>query len=206
MLQVGSSSSDRTASALTLVGRYLRESPTGGVFRMRIGDVASAAGKGLFAGAVGTAAMTISSTIEQKARGREGSTTPGDAAQEVLPIEADEGEEQRLSNLVHWAYGTAWGVPRGLLSAFGLRGPAATAVHFAAVWGGALIMLPKLRVVPPIREWGAKEVAIDAGHHVVYATVAGTAYAWLDRRSRAPTQTRGGAVARVRRLAGQLAA
>ncbi|HYZ10959.1 MAG TPA: hypothetical protein VE962_03600 [Actinomycetota bacterium] len=90
---------------------------------MRIGDIASAMGKGLFAGAVGTAAMTISSTIEQKARGRDPSMTPAEAAGKVLPIEPEEGKEEQLSTLVHLAYGTAWGAPRGLLSLLGLRVP-----------------------------------------------------------------------------------
>ncbi|MDQ2881798.1 MAG: hypothetical protein M3Y48_11385 [Actinomycetota bacterium] len=44
-----------------------------------IGQVAAAVGKGLFAGMVGTAAMTASSTLEAKLRGRKGSTAPLDA-------------------------------------------------------------------------------------------------------------------------------
>jgi hypothetical protein len=35
----------------------------------KLGDVAAAVGKGLFAGAAGTVAMTASSTIEMKLRG-----------------------------------------------------------------------------------------------------------------------------------------
>jgi hypothetical protein len=42
-------------------------------------------------------------------------------------------------------------------------------------------MLPALDVAPPLTEWGAKEVAIDAFHHLVYATATGFAYAILDR-------------------------
>ena len=37
---------------------------------MGLGDTAAAVGRGLFAGAVGTAAMTVSSTLEARIRGR----------------------------------------------------------------------------------------------------------------------------------------
>lgn len=40
-------------------------------------------------------------------------------------------------------------------------------------------MLPALGVAPPATQWGAKELAIDAWHHVVYAA-AGAAYELLD--------------------------
>jgi hypothetical protein len=47
---------------------------------MKLGDVAAAVGKGLFAGAAGTAAMTLSSTIEMRLRRRPASSAPADAA------------------------------------------------------------------------------------------------------------------------------
>lgn len=151
---------------------------------MNLGRVASAVGKGLFAGAVGTGAMTLSSTVEMKLRGRKPSDAPARAAAKVLGVEpVGEKEKQRFSNLVHWGYGTGWGIPRGLLGAAGVPAPAASAVHLGALWGGEAIMLPALEVAPPVKEWGAKEVAIDLFHHLVYVTAAGLAYAFLDRRS-----------------------
>jgi hypothetical protein len=150
--------------------------------RVKLGNVASDFGKGIFAGVAGTAAMTISSTIEMKARGRPASSTPALAAAKVLGVEpVDEEAKERFSNLVHWGYGTAWGGARGLLAAAGLSGPAATAVHLGAVWGSEQVMLPVLGVTPPLNEWGVKEVAIDALHHLVYAGATGVAYSLLDR-------------------------
>ena len=149
---------------------------------MKLGDVAAAVGKGLFAGVVGTAAMTASSTIEAKLRGRGSSSTPGQATAKVLGVEpVDEESEARFSNLVHWGYGTAWGGARGLLEAAGLSGPAATVAHFGAVWGSEQVMLPALDVTPPLTEWGAQEIAIDTFHHLVYVTATGLAYTLLDR-------------------------
>jgi hypothetical protein len=149
---------------------------------VKLGEVAADFGKGIFAGLAGTAAMTISSTTEMKLRGRPASSAPAQAAAKVLGVEpVNEQSEVRFSNLVHWGYGTAWGGARGLLAATGLSGPAATAAHLGAVWGSEQVMLPTLGVAPPLTKWGAKEVAIDALHHLVYAGATGIAYSLLDR-------------------------
>ena len=149
---------------------------------MRIGDVAAAFGKGLFAGVAGTAAMTASSTLEMKLRNRGASSAPADAAAKVLGVEpVDEEAQARFSNLVHWGYGTAWGGARGLVAAAGLSGPGATAVHLGMLWGSEQVMLPALKAAPPLTEWGAKEIAVDALHHMVYAAATGAAYSLLDR-------------------------
>jgi hypothetical protein len=145
---------------------------------VRIGDVAAAFGKGLFAGVAGTA----SSTLEMKLRNRGASSAPADAAAKVLGVEpVDEEARARFSNLVHWGYGTAWGGVRGLLAATGLSGGKATAAHLGLVWGSEQMMLPALGVMPPLTEMGAKEIAVDAMHHLVYATATGAAYSLLDR-------------------------
>lgn len=146
------------------------------------GEVAAAVGVGLAAGLAGTAAMTLSSTIEAKIRHREASTAPADAASKVLGVKP-EGQKQakRFSTLVHWGYGTSWGAVRGLLGCTGLPAPAASAVHLVVLWGTEQVMLPALEVSPPLTEWGGKEIAIDSVHHVVYAAAAGAAYEALNR-------------------------
>lgn len=147
----------------------------------RLSSMAAAIGRGLFAGAFGTVAMTISSTIEMKLRGREASTTPADAAEKVLGVEAkSDSDEQRFSTLVHFGYGTGWGAVRGILGAAGIAGPTATLLHLALVWGAEQLMLPRLKVAPPVKEWGAEEIAIDGFHHLVYATATGLAFDVLE--------------------------
>jgi hypothetical protein len=140
--------------------------------------VAGAIGEGLVAGVAGTAAMTISSTVEAKLRGRAFSTAPARATAKVLGIrEFEDGiAEARFSDLSHWGYGTGWGVVRGLLGATGMPARKATAAHGAAIWGSAQVMLPALEVAPPAVFWGKDEVAIDAFHHAVYAVATGLAY------------------------------
>ena len=117
---------------------------------MSIGDVAADFGKGLFAGAAGTAAMTVSSTLEMKLSGRGASQTPAQAAEAVLDVEPrDDDFEARFSNLVHWGYGTGWGAVRGLLASAGVPGPVATAAHLGLVWGAEQVVLPALNVSAP---------------------------------------------------------
>jgi hypothetical protein len=146
------------------------------------GPLAAAAGVGLAAGVAGTAAMTISSTIEAKIRHREPSTAPADAASKLLGVKP-EGERQakRFNNVVHWAYGTGWGAVRGLLGCTGLPAPAASTAHLAMLWGSEQVSLPALGVSPPLTEQGATEIAIELWHVAVYAAVAGAAYEALNR-------------------------
>ena len=149
---------------------------------MNLGDVAANFGKGLFAGLAGTAAMTVSSTLEMKISGRAASETPVQAAEEVLDVQPnDEESEAQFSNLVHWGYGTGWGSVRGLLDSAGLSGPVATAAHLALVWGSEQVILPALNVSAPVFKYGGKATATDLLHHAVYATATGLAYSYLDR-------------------------
>lgn len=147
-----------------------------------LASASSAVGRGLLAGLVGTAAMTISSTAEARLRGRGDSSSPADAAGKVLGVRpSGEAGERRFNTLVHWGYGTSWGAVRGLLGAAGLRGPLAAAAHLALVWGGEQVALPATGTAPPAWRWGVKEVGIDLWHHVVYVCATSAAYECLDR-------------------------
>jgi hypothetical protein len=148
-----------------------------------IGSVPASIGKGLVAGFAGTAAMTVSSTLEARLRGRSASSAPARATAKMLGIKEFEGPlaEARFNDLSHWGYGTGWGVVRGLLAAAGLRPRAATAAHGAAIYGAAQVTLPALEIAPPVVFWPRREIAIDLWHHAVYATATGLAYALIDR-------------------------
>src|ERR687895_858465 len=145
--------------------------------------VAEDVGKGLVAGFVGTAAMTVSSSLEAKLRGRQASSAPARATAKVLGIkEFEDGvAAARFNDLSHWGYGTGWGVVRGLLAATGMSPRGATAAHGAAIYGAAQITLPALEIAPPVVFWPKEEIAIDAFHHAVYAAATGLAYALVDR-------------------------
>ena len=141
-----------------------------------------AIGNGLVAGAAGTAAMTLSSTVEMRLRGREPSDVPARAAARVLGAEpASEHERRRFATLVHRGYGTAWGTVRGVMGACGVRGARAGGLFLAIVWSTELVTLPALDIgVLPVWRWGIAEISLDLLHHDVYATATSAAYEWLD--------------------------
>jgi hypothetical protein len=147
--------------------------------------VAGSIGKGLIAGFAGTAAMTVSSTLEAKLRGRAPSSAPARATAKVLGITSfeDAVAQARFNDLSHWAYGTGWGIVRGLLDAAGLPPGRATAAHGAAVWGSAQVTLPALEIAPPSIFWPPEEIVIDAFHHTVYALATGIAYGLISSRN-----------------------
>ena len=64
-----------------------------------------------------------------------------------------------------------------------MKGLPATLVHFGAVWGTALIMLPKHDAAEPVTEQEPKAIAIDAFHHAVYAVTSGLVFDALDAGS-----------------------
>jgi hypothetical protein len=146
--------------------------------RRALDTVAGAVGRGLVAGVAGTAAMTISSTLEARLRGRPASSSPARATAKVLGIKEFDSDlaQARFNDLSHWGYGTGWGVVRGLLAAIGMSPRAATLAHGAAIYGAGQVTLPVLEIAPPAIFWGRDEVAIDAFHHAVYATATGLAF------------------------------
>jgi uncharacterized membrane protein YagU involved in acid resistance len=131
--------------------------------------------RGLLSAFFGAAVMTLSSTTEMYIRGRPPSETPGEAGNKLRALfGADPLKGTRLSLMstwVHWIYSTAWGAVFWALldpALAGLDLAAAGSVFFLLVWGGALVGLPITGLAPPVWKWGAREVAIDAWHHVVY--------------------------------------
>lgn len=147
-----------------------------------LGDVAAAVGRGIFAGLAGTAAMTAGQAMEMKLRGRPGSTSPGDLVTGLLGVKAvGESERQRFSNLVHWTWGTGWGVPCGLLAASGLRGVPALATHFAAILGVDFMLQASRGLTPPPWRWTRQELAFEALHKGVLASATHLAYQMLDQ-------------------------
>ena len=151
-----------------------------------LNELGTAIGIGVMVGIVGTAAITVSQMMEMKADGREPSTAPVDAVSKVLDMEpTDEEKKAKVSQQIHWAYGTSWGVVRGLISLTGLKGWKATLVHFAAIWGTEMVMLPSLGIAPPATEEDAKTISVDGLHHAVYAVAAGFAFDAIAKKTSA---------------------
>jgi hypothetical protein len=146
----------------------------------RSSELMEALGRGLVAGLLGTAAMTVASTVEAKLSGRGASTAPAQAAGKAAGVvPRDDAGEKRFNTLAHWGYGTAWGVFRGALAVAGLRGSVASLLYFTAVLGAEQAVLPVLGVASPTPYYGLKAVGTDTLHHIVYAAVSGLAYDYL---------------------------
>ncbi|SRR5581483_7863791 len=143
-------------------------------------NVLETIGRGLVAGLAGTIAITASTMIEARLRGRPESTTPSKVGGKVLGVRPrNRAGQKRFNNIVHWDYGMSWGLFLALAEDLGLTGLPASVAHFSAVWGTALVMLPAADASKPVTEWEPQDIAIDVMHHAVYAAVAGLVYELL---------------------------
>ncbi len=146
----------------------------------------AAAIRGMLAGAVGTAAMTLSERLEMTLTGRDSSTVPGQVGAALLPnSDADAaGDVARLNGPVHWLHGIGMGAIRGVLDVAGMQGPPASAVHFALLWAGDAALYRTLGIADVPWRWDAQELVSDMLHKGVYAAVTGAAYEALSPGSR----------------------
>lgn len=166
-----------------------------------LSKVSGALGKGLIAGFAGTVAITISQMIEMQITKRSNSNVPVVVGGKTLGVEPRgkaqlekekalseddepseevkekvEANEGKFAQLMHFGYGTGWGVFRGALDLAGVHGPLADLAMFGGIWGTAQVMLPAAAGTPPITEWSPKQIATDVMHHVVYACAVGLTY------------------------------
>lgn len=136
---------------------------------------AGALRRGLIAGAVGTAVMTVAQTAYYKATGTEPSSTPAEVGKRVIRGVLQRGvsddQEGALNHAMHWLYGTQWGVLYGLAA----RRPTHGIVFGLVVWGASLVELPAMKLAPPVWEMEPAAIAPDLGFHLLYGvSVAGT--------------------------------
>ena len=137
----------------------------GDPMRRRVGRVAEAAGRGLAAGIVGTALMTVSSTLEMKWRGRDPSTAPAKAVGRLLGVRPTSRKgEQRFATVAHALTGVSLGAARGLLDVGGRRRrPATRPATFAIVMTPEVILAPALGATDAPWRWGVAETGSATG-------------------------------------------
>jgi len=158
-----------------------------------------AVGRGLLAGLAGTAAMTAYQTLASMRKG----SSLGEA---VAPEPAEEWSEapapgqvgyrflhglfqkdvspQRstlLTNVVHWAYGTAWGGLYGLAEGSAETHPLIAGGAFGSlVFANAYVALPAMGLYQPPWTYDAKTLAKDWSYHLVYGTTTALAFRALE--------------------------
>ena len=142
--------------------------------------IVSAAGCGLAAAAVGTAAMTSAQVWLYGITGGEESETPAKVGEKILgALGVKVRKEQRpaLNTAMHALYGTSWGLPFGVLfGRGGPTGPAKGLVFGLNVWLASLVELPALGVAPPPWKQPPAALAQDLAFHLVYGTATAAAY------------------------------
>jgi hypothetical protein len=159
-------------------------------------------GRGLVAGAAGTAAMDALLFARYR---REGGDSPfaawelssGLSSWEDAPAPAHVGKRlieglfgrpvpsrraALMNNVTHWGYGIANGAQYGI-AAGSLKAPrVAYGVPFGAlVWGAGYIVLPAMGLYEPIWKYDRKTLGKDLTAHLVYGLGTATAMRLLSR-------------------------
>ncbi len=134
--------------------------------------------RGMAAGAVGTVALTVAEELDMKVTGRKSSDVPGRVGAHLLPGKDPHSavDVAGLNISVHWVHGISMGALRGVLDAAGVRGSAATAAHFALLWGGDAALYTALGIAEAPWRWSGSELASDVVGKGVYAVVTGVVY------------------------------
>lgn len=148
-----------------------------------------AIGRGLLAGAAGTAAMTACQTAVMQARGGQSSTVPGQVAQRigegVFRRKVPDQQLGTLTQIMHWGYGTTWGAAYGAVqSSLHLPILSPALLFGAANWAAnSALLLPALELAPPVSQRPAQGTAEELGYHLVYGLGVTAAYRLLTLRT-----------------------
>jgi uncharacterized membrane protein len=140
----------------------------------------SAAGAGVAAALVGTAAMTTAQHWLYGITGGEESEAPAVVGERILGalgVKVRKGQRPALNDAVHLLYGASWGLPFGLLATRGGRRPRPSdgLALGLGVWAVSLAKLPALGVAPPPWQRSPGALGQDLGFHLVYGTCAAAA-------------------------------
>jgi len=135
---------------------------------------ASAAYKGLIAGAVGVAAMTLAEKVEQSITRRPDSYVPAHTLERLLrqPHKPDR-ERVGMNWVMHWGQGILLGAVRGWMAEAGVRGPMGSLVHMNLRLLNDQTLENATGVGAPPWTWPVDEQAVDLLGKGVYAFVTG---------------------------------
>ena len=156
---------------------------------------------GVAAGVIGTATMTAWQTAAAKLfssgsdqdSGDEGlrdpwkdAPAPAQVAQRVLDgVFHRPAPPQRIpliTNVMHWSYGSAWGIAYGLVAGTtGRSRPRDGLIFGAAVWSASYLQLVPMGIYEPPWKYKPQELALDLSYHLAYGIGVSTGYKLLDR-------------------------
>jgi hypothetical protein len=140
-------------------------------------------GRGLLAGAAGTAALNAVTYLDMAVRGRPASSTPEESVERLagrVGVQLGDGEEggnrkAGLGALLGYATSAATGVAFALVSRGRIRGPGAVVLLTALAMTGANAPMAALGLSDP-RRWSAQDWLSDLVPHLAYGVVAAATY------------------------------
>jgi hypothetical protein len=146
--------------------------------------------QGLAAGVVGTAVFTGYQALIGKSGGRAQPRRWADAPQPAqVGKRVLEGVFQRkvtlaqvptLTQVVHWAYGTGWGLAYAVIQE-SVKQPVVSGITLATTITAAdYTLLPAMKLYDPPWEYAPATLAKDFGHHLVHGLAVAGAYRLLD--------------------------
>jgi hypothetical protein len=131
-------------------------------------------GKGLVAGAVGVAVMTLAEKVEQAFTDRPNSFVPAHTLERLLGLPTKPDGQRRGFNLaMHWGQGIALGALRGVMAEGGLRGPWASAMFTVVRLTADQTQENITGVGAPPWTWPRNELLIDLLHKGIYGFTTG---------------------------------
>jgi hypothetical protein len=163
------------------LGRALRDGGLAGGAGGGVADdarqgIGRALRDGVLAGGVGGAAMSVSTNVEMRLRGRPPSVVPVQTVERLLGLDLERSTEERLVTVGHVVSSALLGSVRGLLSLLALPEAARDVAFAASAFLPDFGLIPATGSVPPPWRWSASDVLVAAWHHAVYA--AGTIAAY----------------------------
>ncbi len=130
--------------------------------------------RGLLAGAVGVAAMTIAEKLEQAVTGRPNSYVPAHTLERLLGLEPRPDDERLALNwTMHWGQGILLGAVRALMAERGVRGPVGSFLFLNLRLLNDQSLENATGVGAPPWTWPRDEQVVDLLGKAVYAYATG---------------------------------
>ncbi len=130
--------------------------------------------RGLLAGAIGVAAMTLAEKLEQAITKRPNSYVPAHTLERLLGLPAGpDSERLGLNWAMHWGQGIALGAVRALMAQHGIRGPVGSFLHLNLRLLNDQTLENATKVGAPPWTWPVDEQVIDLLHKAIYAYATG---------------------------------
>jgi hypothetical protein len=153
--------------------------PARQVTAMTVAATARAGARAVFAGFLGTTAMTSTLWLERRLRRNADGPVDYDASSHVVTAASrvlhvhpgTDRQKRRLFLVVHWGYGSAVGVGYRGLRAFSPTEATATLAFYALCQSMAMTLFPTFGGTPPPWRWKRDMLASSFGQHAVYAIV-----------------------------------